>query len=223
MIEVIPAIIPNNYTEFEAQLSRVKDFVSKVQIDIIDGRYAPPTTWPFHPEDRESFEKVENDCLPFSDSIEFEIDMMVQNPNQYLESWMNAGASTVIIHASSTSDLGDTLDVAKGLGLGVAVALLPSDDPQLVDHFIPELSFIQLMGNDKIGYHGVELDEEKVLAHITHLKEKYPNMPLSIDIGVNEETAPRLVNAGVTKLVSGSALFGSEDIQDTIAQFENLG
>lgn len=225
MIEVVPAIIPENYEELANQIERVYSFVSTVQIDVIDGKYAPPTTWPMHPEDAPSFRRIvdEEVGLPYFKQIQYEIDFMVLDPEQYFDEWMNAGATTAIIHARSTQNLGDAIDLAKGMGMGVAVALLPSDDPSLIDHFVRDLSFVQLMGNDKIGYHGVSLDEEKVFAHIETIRQRYPDLPISIDIGVSEETAPRLVNAGVSKLVSGSALFRSEDIAETIERFKHLG
>jgi ribulose-phosphate 3-epimerase len=77
------------------------------------------------------------------------------------------------------------------------------------------------MGNDTLGHHGVELDE-KVLERIKILREKYPDLPIAIDIGVDQETAPALVEAGVTKLVSGSAIFNTDDIIDTVERFRNL-
>ena len=77
------------------------------------------------------------------------------------------------------------------------------------------------MGNDKIGYHGVELDE-KVYEKIKILREKYSDLPIAVDIGVNETTAPLLIQAGATKLVIGSAIFNTDDIIGTVERFRNL-
>ena len=77
------------------------------------------------------------------------------------------------------------------------------------------------MGNDKIGFGGVSLDE-KVYDRIKLLREKYPDLPIEVDIGVNEKTAPLLVKAGATKLITGSVLFNSHDKIELVEKFRNL-
>jgi pentose-5-phosphate-3-epimerase len=67
------------------------------------------------------------------------------------------------------------------------------------------------MGSDNIGHHGEELDPA-VLDKIRDFKKKYPEMVAGVDIGVNHDTAGELVEAGATRLVSGSAIFYSENI-----------
>mgnify|MGYP001573218815 FL=1 len=77
------------------------------------------------------------------------------------------------------------------------------------------------MGNDKIGHHGVELDE-RVYKKIEDLKNKNSQIPIAIDIGVNEETIQLLVKAGATKLVSGSTILNSDNIKEKIDELKNL-
>jgi len=76
------------------------------------------------------------------------------------------------------------------------------------------------MGNDKVGFHGVELDEN-VYDKIKELRKKYPKLEIAIDIGVNFETAPKLVKAGATKLISGSGIFKNKNIPEAIKKLEN--
>jgi ribulose-phosphate 3-epimerase len=77
------------------------------------------------------------------------------------------------------------------------------------------------MGNDKIGFGGVSLDE-KVYDRIKLLREKYSDLPIEVDIGVNEQTAPKLVQAGATKLITGSVLFNSYDKIGLVEKFRSL-
>ena len=77
------------------------------------------------------------------------------------------------------------------------------------------------MGSDRVGYNGVELDQG-VYEKISDFRKVYPAMPIQVDIGVNMETAPLLIKAGATALVSGSTLFGSENIGEAIEKFKNL-
>jgi ribulose-phosphate 3-epimerase len=78
------------------------------------------------------------------------------------------------------------------------------------------------MGNDNIGFHHVELDEERVIPNIQALRMTFPELPIAVDIGVTTETAPMLVEAGATRLISGSAIFEAEDIEGTIAELSSL-
>jgi ribulose-phosphate 3-epimerase len=60
------------------------------------------------------------------------------------------------------------------------------------------------------------------LENIKTLKDKFPDLPVSVDGGVNFETAPLLIDSGADRLIIGSAIFNSEDIIETIREFENL-
>jgi ribulose-phosphate 3-epimerase len=73
----------------------------------------------------------------------------------------------------------------------------------------------------RIGYQGEPFDE-RCISNIMALKEKFVDLIISVDGGVNLETAPRLVDAGAERLVAGSAIFNTDDIIDTIEQFKSL-
>jgi len=77
------------------------------------------------------------------------------------------------------------------------------------------------MGIEHIGFQG-EPFNEKVIEQIKNLKEKYPDLIISVDGSVNENTAPLLVEAGATRLIIGSALNESYDVEETIREFEEL-
>jgi ribulose-phosphate 3-epimerase len=77
------------------------------------------------------------------------------------------------------------------------------------------------MGIEHIGFQG-ELFDEKVLIQIKGLKERYPDLIISVDGSVNEDTAPLLVEAGANRLIVGSVLMRSFDVKETIKELENL-
>jgi len=105
--------------------------------------------------------------------------------------------------------------------LSVGVALKPSEPLSRIEPMIPYIQFIQCMGNDKVGYNGVVLDES-VYEKVRTLRELYKHMDISVDIGVNRETAPRLIEAGATKLISGSGIFKSADPIEEIKFYKKL-
>jgi ribulose-phosphate 3-epimerase len=77
------------------------------------------------------------------------------------------------------------------------------------------------MGIAKIGYQGQPFDE-RVLEQINQIRLASPNLPISVDGGVDVTTEPLLKAAGATRLVSGSAVFGAEDIGDAISSLEGV-
>ena len=77
------------------------------------------------------------------------------------------------------------------------------------------------MGIAKIGYQGQPFDS-RVVAKIEDLRERYPDVTISVDGGVNFESAPKLIAAGVTRLVSGSTILNSKNIEETIYQLKSL-
>lgn len=223
MIAVVPSIIPEDFAQLEREMGLVDLLVPKVQVDVIDGKYAPTTSWPYNGRDREKWERIraQDDGMPYWETLSFEVDMMVEKPEEHVDDWISAGAETLIIHIESTNKLDEIFSNVISRGAGVALALKPSTPIELLAPVIDKVQFIQCMGNDKIGYHGVELDES-VLRKIRDMKTRWPDVILGIDIGVNEETAPKLVEAGVTHLASGSAIYQSGDIAAMIKSLQSL-
>lgn len=221
---VIPAILPASFDMLQEKLSRVAPFVSRVQIDIVDGTFAPSLTWPFRSEDKESYTNLlrAQGGLPHSDTLEFEIDMMVTSPDQYIEDWKNIGARCLIIHALSTPDLSKTIGLVRQAGLEAAVALRPSDPLDILDSVMDTVSFVQVMGNDKIGYHGVGLDEKIFFSTVSRLRERYKEVTIGVDIGVTLETAPRLKEAGITRFATGSTLFNAPVLEEVLTKLQNI-
>jgi ribulose-phosphate 3-epimerase len=225
MTEVVPAIIPRKFADIEEKVAQVCGMVSRVQVDIVDGVFAPSKTWPFVSDSGE-FLKLRSGTLklPCIDQVRYSLDMMVAHPRAMLDDWISVGFSSFIIHLESvTTD--EVLAIAKYLhskGLEVGVALRPRNPVDEIAQYLRRFDFVQFMGNDRIGYHGVSLDEA-VLGKIRGLRQVNSRTIINVDIGVNEKTASKLVSAGADRLVSGFAIFESGNISETIKTFKALG
>jgi ribulose-phosphate 3-epimerase len=219
MIEIIPAIIPKSLKDLENNLEKIIGFVERVQVDVLDGKYTPEPSWPYTNNfaDFSQFESQEKG-LPFWEDLDFEFDLMVKNPEKELLKYASAGAKAVIIHLESTENIDDTIEVARECGLEVGLAFKPSTSLETIYPLLENVDFIQVMGNDKIGFHGVTLDE-KVFEILRDLRGR-TDLPLGVDIGVNLDTAPKLIGAGASRLASGSTIFKSEDVGEVV---ERLG
>lgn len=227
--QIIPAIIPESFEHLKSELSLVKDAVPLVQIDITDGIFAPTKTWPFDATQGKPviadkyFKKIadQEEGMPFWKDLNFEMDLMIQNPEETIDKWMNIGASALVIHIESTNEIEKIIQKIKDMNIEVGVSLNPSTSNDRLNSILDRVNFVQFMGSDKIGYHGVELDE-RVYKKIKDLRNKNTQIPIAIDIGVNGETIPQLVEAGATKLISGSTILNSDNIKEKIEELRNL-
>jgi ribulose-phosphate 3-epimerase len=219
MVDVIPAIIPSDYAHLAASVARVRGVVGRVQIDIIDGKYAPQPSWPFNGKDADAYARIVNqeEGLPGWQDFDFEIDLMVQHPEAVVEEWIAAGADTLIVHIESAQDIEPIYEQTVQTGTHLALALKPNTPIEVIEPWADRIQFVQCMGNDRIGYHGVALDP-LVVTKIAGIRSQFPELGIGVDIGVTFETAHQLVAAGATRLASGSTIFNAVDIAEAVAR-----
>lgn len=229
MIEVIPAILVEDYEQLRAQLSRVANLVSTVQIDICDGKFTPYASWPMQASDQSSVQGIlnEEEGLPYWDSVDFEFDLMVLNAKEQFEFFTRLGARRIIFHLEAEGEIEkfkeflEAIDMYTRENVSIGVAINTDTDISNLVPIISNIDFVQCMGIEHIGVQGEPFDE-RVLDQIKGLRANYPELIISVDGSVNEDTAPRLVKAGANRLVVGSALMRSLDIRETIKILENL-
>lgn len=231
-IEVIPAIIPRDLNQLKEEIGLVSSCCDTVQIDIMDGKYAPEPTWPYVGEEDDFFNKIksQDDGLPGWETLNFEVDLMVSNPEEVWKEWFSVGVNRIIIHFESTDNFENILESIRKVGgekgspfyTEVGCAIKPSTPNEKIYYLLDKLDFVQFMGNDKIGFHGVSLDQS-VLGKVKDLRDKKTDLPIAVDIGVNFDTAKSLLDSGVTKLISGSAILKSDSPRDAILRFKQLG
>lgn len=222
MIQIIPAIMPRDYEDLVERTRMFVGIVPFIQLDIMDGKFVPNRTWPHHPND-EHFKHIEKEeeGMPDWDLIDFEVDLMIENPELWVPRWVSAGVRRIIVHVESMKDF-DAIRAAVPVGiieLGLAIDL--DTHFAVIEPYLDQIDFIQCMGIKKIGFQGQPFDE-RVIERVCRLHERLPEMPISVDGGVNFETARSLADAGATRLVSGSAILESDDVSCAIRDMENL-
>ena len=215
-IEIIPAIIPNNLEEIKERFSKVLGLVKKVQIDIADGIYTERKTWPFNT----SVEEMGKEKMSFANDFVLQLDMLVMDPLQYINTFYDLGFRSFIFHIDSSDTLLESVKKAKGLECEVGIGIKPSIETEKLDEYLEKIDFVQFMGNDRVGYNGVNLDTN-VLQKIANFHKAYSSIPIQVDIGVNFDTAKSLIEAGATHLISGSAIFNTPNIKDAIIRLQN--
>ncbi len=232
MVDIIPAVMPKNAEDLEMHLARVTGLVPLIQIDIMDGHFVSDLTWPYT-EDAGYMDQIlhEDSGLPYWDEFDYEVDLMIANPEREIDQWITAGARRIIVHQESTNNLRkiieefrlrfpkketpDIFDVEFYLAQNI-------DTPtESLYEYLDLIDGVQFMGIQKIGEQGNPFDK-RVIEKIRQLRQEYPGTIISVDGGVNLQNAPDLIDAGASRLVVGSAIFKSEHIPDTIEEFRML-
>ena len=237
MTEVLPAIIPESYEDLSCKMSVVKGIVKLVQIDFCDGKFVPSKSWPFVNDQENHFEKMveEDEGFPFWQDMDFEADLMIKNPEESAEKWIKAGAKAIVLHFESSPKILDFVkDLRKTYGysgdtlvnIEIGIALNINTPNSVLDEFLEPnaqnrtlADFVQFMGIKRIGYQGEEFDED-VYEKISDLRKKYPDVVISVDGGVSFDNYKELVKAGANKLISGSALYESENMAEAVKQMQ---
>lgn len=183
MHEIIPAVLPHSVEELEKQLSGL-----------------PPEITFFH------MDVLEEDIWTHQNTRDFEVHLMVEEPEKIMDRWIERGAKRISIH-SITPKLAEYRGRAE---IGLAVALeKPLEE---VIPFVDFIDFIHLMSIEEIGAQGHPLDE-RIFERLREIQEKFPNTPISVDGGVNKNNYQKLLKLGADRLIVGS---GFKELWDTL-------
>lgn len=226
--------MPKSYDDLVEKVSLVSGLVPMVQIDVMDGVFVPNKSWPYVEKNDLHFEAIlkEEDGFPLWEEIDFEVDLMVSEPVVVAQEWITVGAKRLILHVESFADSTAVVAGIKEiremlpardsiLYTEIGIALNPSTSNDVLESILPYVDFVQFMGIEKIGFQGQKFDE-RVPGKISSLRAKHPEVTISVDGSVNEETAPQLIEAGANRLAIGSAIFESDDVQAQIEQFFDI-
>ncbi len=220
MIEIIPAIMPRNYNDLVETMGIFVGVVPLVQLDIMDGKFVPNRTWPY-PRDQ-FFDPIvaQEQGMPHWEDLDFEVDLMIGDPETWTTKWVSAGARRIIVHVESMQEF-EIIRTAVPSLVELGLAINTTTPISAIEPYLDRVEFIQCMGIARIGFQGEGFDE-RVLEHIRAIRALRPEMPISVDGAVNFETAKRLVEAGATRLVSGSAILKSNDVREAVDTFKDL-
>ncbi|OHA26549.1 MAG: hypothetical protein A3C06_03160 [Candidatus Taylorbacteria bacterium RIFCSPHIGHO2_02_FULL_46_13] len=219
---IVPAVLPESFGELSEKLSEVVGHALWAQIDVCDGIFVPRVSWPYHPADVKKFGAIEREeeGLPHWEDFDFEIHLMVSDPVVQAPKWVRAGATRIISHVEATGDFSAVQSAVGGIvELGLALKLETSLDS--VVPFADKISMLQLMSISKIGYQGSKFDSSAI-EKVKEARERFPNLTISVDGGVNLENAKALLDAGANQLVVGSAIFAEEDPAFALGAFKKL-
>jgi len=171
--------------------------------DVMDGKFVPNITFGM---------PVIKALRPFSRKF-FDVHLMIEDPDRYVEDFVRAGADMVTVHYEATTHLHRTVQHIKNAGAKAGVALNPATPAVCVEDILPYVDLILIMSvNPGFGgqsfIHGIT---DKIRRLHAWKKEYNPRLLIEVDGGINEKTAVAAAEAGADVLVAGSFVFGSSD------------
>jgi ribulose-phosphate 3-epimerase len=205
-----PSLLSADFVRLAEEIAKVEAAGADwLHLDIMDGHFVPNLT--FGPPVVAAIRKVTK--LPL------DVHLMVTNPAEVVEQFAAAGADWLTVHVETEPHLHRLVNRIRELGVKPAVTLNPATPIGQLDEILSEVDMVLVMSVNP-GFGGQKFIPAS-LAKIRRLKEKLNQIGrpvlIEVDGGVNEATAPLLVQAGVDVLVAGSAVFGSADMQATIS------
>ncbi|HEY1042206.1 MAG TPA: hypothetical protein VGE48_02185 [Candidatus Paceibacterota bacterium] len=229
---IVPAILPVSREDLEQKLDILDGVCEEVQVDIVDGVYASPKTWPYTRDASEPSRMLaEGEFLPKAGRFRIEIDLMSGDPESVAGTWIGLGAARLTIHAQSTRYLPRFLASTRSLYghdkefesdlLSLGLALGAETDLSLIEPYIDKIDYVQFMGIRTIGRQGEPFDMRTV-AKVRAFRKKYPKTPVQVDGGITLKNAAELLDAGVSRLIVGSAIWRAENPLDAYRALNTL-
>ncbi|PKK85349.1 MAG: ribulose-phosphate 3-epimerase [Thermoplasmata archaeon HGW-Thermoplasmata-1] len=174
-----------------------------IHIDVMDGHFVPNIT----------IGPLVVNALRSVTDIVFDVHLMIENPDIYVDDFAKAGADYIVVHAEACPHLHRTIQHIKASGCKAGVALNPSTPLTMVDYVLGEVDLLLLMTVNP-GFGGQSFIEA-VLSKIARARnmiiETGRDVRLQVDGGINRETARLAKEAGADVLVAGNAVFREKD------------
>ena len=207
-VRIAPSLLAADFARLGEQIAAVErggaDFL---HVDIMDGHFVPNLT--MGPPVVASIRRVAR--------VPLDVHLMIEEPDRFIEAFVDAGASMISVHAEVLPHLHRTIHYIKNLGAKAGVALNPSTAPVVLEEVAEDVDHVLVMTVNP-GFGGqtfIPRSESKIRAVRALLDSRGNRAPIEVDGGIDMTTAPKVVAAGAEILVAGVAIFHTPDPEQT--------
>ena len=210
MILIAPSILSADGGRLHEEITAVeKAGADWIHIDVMDGHFVPNIT----------MGPAIISALRKTTKLPFDVHLMIENPESYIESFARAGADIITVHVEAANHLHRTIDIIKKAGKKAGVSLNPATPLTQIEEIIPDIDLLLIMSVNP-GFGGQQFIKTTLPKIIKAKKmlSTLSNKPLlEVDGGVNLKNIANIARAGANVLVAGASIFGTDDYQKTIA------
>lgn len=211
MLKIAPSILSADFSRLGEQVQIVEEAGAEVlHIDVMDGHFVPNLT----------IGSLVVKALRPNSRMLFDVHLMIEQPERYIQDFAEAGADHITVHLESTPHIHRAVQQIKALGLSAGVAVNPATPLDGLKYILSELDMVLIMSVNP-GFGGQKfipavLPKIEVLSK--YLQQMQSSCQIEIDGGINGQTAPAAVKAGAEILVAGAAVFGQPDPAQAIRE-----
>ena len=213
MLKIAPSILAADFSKLAEEVKCVDSLgADYIHIDVMDGHFVPNITL------GPGIVK----CLRPHTELPFDVHLMIENPDQYIKDFKEAGADIITVHVEACRHLHRTLQLIKQYEMQCGVVLNTHTPLEMIKHVLQEVDWILIMSvNPGFGGQTFIPDSLNKIATLNQWRqEQNLSYVIEVDGGVNEETARLCEEAGADVVVAGSAVFNAVDRQLAIQKIK---
>jgi len=204
MIQIAPSILAANFAKLGEEVKEVEQAGAQlIHIDVMDGHFVPNI----------SFGSIVLDAIRPLTDLPLDVHLMIENPDQYIEQFAQAGADYITVHVEACRHLHRTIQLIRSYGVKAGVVLNPHTPIESIQNVLEDIDMVLLMTVNP-GFGGQKFIHSvvpKIEALSTLIKERGLDIAIEIDGGITAETIVPCAQAGATIFVAGSAIYSKED------------
>ena len=210
MLKIAPSILAADFSKLAEEVKCVDSLgADYIHIDVMDGHFVPNITL------GPGIVK----CLRPHTELPFDVHLMINNPQRYIDDFIEAGADIITLHYESEKHLDRAIQYIKSKGIKAAVALNPATPTVVLKNIIGSLDMVLIMsvnpgfgGQSFIPYSLDKIREVKQMA----IEANNEDILIQVDGGIDSNNVKDVVEAGANVIVAGSAVFKNGNIEENI-------
>ena len=203
-MKIAPSILSADFARLSDEIGAIeKGGAEWVHVDVMDGHFVPNIT----------IGPLIVDAARRSTTLPLDVHLMIENPDLYIEEFVQAGADIVTVHQEVCTHLHRTIQKIRELGAKAGVALNPGTSLETVRNVLPDVDLLLVMSVNP-GFGGqsyIEASTAKLSRARAMLDEVGSGAELQVDGGVGVANVKDVVNAGASVVVAGSAVYRHPD------------
>lgn len=196
-VKISPSILGADYGDLNHYLRKLEPFSDMFHVDVMDGNFVPNLT--IGPV-------VVNGIKT---TIPLDCHLMINHPEMYIEDFAKAGAHIITIHEEASRNLKKDIELIQSFNCLAGVSINPKTPVKKIEKILPLVDLVLIMSVEP-GFGGQDFMPE-VLPKIKQIRDKYPNLDIAIDGGIDDKTASLARSFGANVFVAGSYILESDN------------